>query len=131
MNILGQSAMALMSKMDMFHILGVIQGQDAPTHDEIVQMERLQRLLETPVAGELMWKHATRMAEDKGWGDASLAIINSAISRFNLGDPAESLGVALPNVVAILGHITQNAEVHRFAAVTQCPQCQFVYGVPK
>lgn len=128
--LLGPVIQRALAKLDMFHLLQVLAGADNATPEEVSQLITVQRILDTPVAGDMAWAKLVELADAKGFTDVALNYIRSGLS-VHLPDATkpESLVEAKDSLLAVIERIVNNPEIARLSAVCGCPKCGFVFGV--
>lgn len=118
----------LLQRFDLFHILSVVTGDEAPSAEEVKYLKQIKSLLAVPVGGDLVWKKALDFVNAKPERSAmALAYLNSGLERAGKST-VEDLSAAKPRVIELLDHFINRDPVPELAAVAQCPQCLYIFG---
>lgn len=131
MNPLIASTLApILSKLDILHLMQVVTGDDQPSPAEVKTLRLLNQLLSTPIGGEVMWDKVVSFSSEKGMDALVLSYIVQGLEKFGVEMvPPESLNAAKPAFTAVVDAILTNPAIPQLKAVSQCPSCQYIYGV--
>jgi len=129
---LAAAVLPLLDKLDVFHLLKVLTGDDQPEQGELKQFRFAHKLLTAPVAGDYLWGNIVKFLTDKGLHELSHMYLTTGIQNFNLDTPVPTnLDQAKVAFTALLESVIENSDVEVLAAVAQCPRCEFTYGVTR
>lgn len=119
----------MLGSMNVFHLLQVLVGADAPDARERRDLAFLLQVAENPAAGEFLWKTLTEYLSNKGFDGIFLSYLGQGMSALGNPHPAPTdLQSAREPLIAHLRAVLNQPDVPRLRAVSQCPQCNYIYG---
>lgn len=122
----------MLAKIDVLHLLQVLTGADQPSPSEYNTLETLQRLLATPFGGDMAWSKAAQFLKDQQFDTLALSYLKEGLDKRSVAiDVPLDILSAKPALEQLLSAVLNDPEIHHVGAITQCPNCEFLYGVAK
>lgn len=122
---------SLTREVDVLHFLTVLSDGEPPTETEARYLDKVNRFLSVPVAGNIAWRKAVEKI--KGNADLygmALGYLNAGLVQAGLPEVADLESAKTP--IGQLISIIKNREPHfELAAISHCPRCDFTFGVPR
>lgn len=118
----------VIGKIDIFHVLEVLNEGSPPTYNEAKMLEYVRKFLGVPVGGEIVWAKAVEwLSTSPEKAAIAISYLNAGLKKAGLKEVTE-LGAARANVVELVDSILTRNPIATLSALCQCPNCDYIFG---
>lgn len=118
-----------LGKMDMLHILSVISGADSPSREEHRVLRLLHTALSNPATGDYAWTVFTDFLVEKELDGLFLAYLAQGLAAYQIQGETPELKAARAVATSLVEAILERDPPSVLLATTECPKCNFIFGV--